>query len=261
MALSSLRPLGSRNFALVWSSALVSNVGTWIQTVALGTLVTTTTHTALWTALVLAAGLPANGPPRADRRGARRPVRPTALADRHHRGGGLLRRVLAVLVGLHDDPTWCWSCSSFLGGASGAIGFPGLPVDAARPRRARRSPRRRGAVLCTVEHGQGPRPGARRPDPRRLVASRRLLDQRGQLHRRHRGAVLRPSRAPGAPGHGGEHHGAPARRSSRGHGGAGMPLGNPADLHRGAHRVALHRAHPGAGDQRVSTSTWAVPPC
>ena len=43
MALASLRPLRSRNFALIWSAALVSNLGSWMQTVALGVLVFTRT--------------------------------------------------------------------------------------------------------------------------------------------------------------------------------------------------------------------------
>jgi MFS family permease len=124
MALSSLAPLRSRNFALVWSSALVSNVGTWVETVALGTLISTTTHSALWTALVMAAGfLPM---------GAFAPVG-GVLADRFDRRRYLMAMtlletfwaaVLAVVVGLHVDPDWLLVLLSFLGGASGALGFP-----------------------------------------------------------------------------------------------------------------------------------------
>jgi MFS family permease len=55
VALASLRPLQSRNFALVWSAALVSNIGSWMQTVALGTVITLRTHDPLWTGLVAAA--------------------------------------------------------------------------------------------------------------------------------------------------------------------------------------------------------------
>lgn len=56
---SSFRPLRHRGFALLWSSSLVSNVGTWMQTVAVGTLVTERTGRAGWTALVaVAAFLP-----------------------------------------------------------------------------------------------------------------------------------------------------------------------------------------------------------
>ena len=33
-----LAPLRHRNFALVWSAGLISNVGTWMETVAVGSL-------------------------------------------------------------------------------------------------------------------------------------------------------------------------------------------------------------------------------
>jgi MFS family permease len=48
--------LRHRNYALVWSAALVSNVGTWMETVAVGDLVASRTGEAGWTALVAAAG-------------------------------------------------------------------------------------------------------------------------------------------------------------------------------------------------------------
>ena len=51
-----LAPLGHRNFALVWSAGLISNVGTWMETVAVGDLVADRTGQAGWTALVAAAG-------------------------------------------------------------------------------------------------------------------------------------------------------------------------------------------------------------
>ncbi|HET7489574.1 MAG TPA: MFS transporter [Acidimicrobiales bacterium] len=55
----SFRPLRQRDFALLWSSSLVSTVGTWMQTVAVGALVTERTGKATWTALVaVAAFLP-----------------------------------------------------------------------------------------------------------------------------------------------------------------------------------------------------------
>jgi MFS family permease len=53
--MASLRPLRRRNFALVWSAALVSNIGSWVQTVAVGVLVTQLTGQARWTGLVAAA--------------------------------------------------------------------------------------------------------------------------------------------------------------------------------------------------------------
>jgi MFS family permease len=51
----SLAPLRHRSFALLWAGAFTSNVGTWMETVGVGILVTTTTHQAGWTGLVAAA--------------------------------------------------------------------------------------------------------------------------------------------------------------------------------------------------------------
>ena len=53
---AAFRPLRHRNFALVWSAALISTVGTWMETVAVGDLVANRTGQAGWTALVAAAG-------------------------------------------------------------------------------------------------------------------------------------------------------------------------------------------------------------
>ena len=124
MALSSLRPLRSRNFALVWSSALVSNVGTWMQTVALGTLITLESHNALWTALVMAAGfLPMGlfapvGGVLADRLDRRRWLIVTTIAE------AAVAFVLATLVANHHQSPMVLVVLSFVGGSAGALGFP-----------------------------------------------------------------------------------------------------------------------------------------
>jgi MFS family permease len=121
VALASLRPLRSRNFALLWSAALVSNVGSWMQTVALGVLVFSRTDQPAWTGLVAAAGfLPVGllaplGGALADRLDRRRWLIVTTLAE---------MSVLAVLAGTGHDPPAVLVVLSFLGGASGAIGFP-----------------------------------------------------------------------------------------------------------------------------------------
>ena len=55
MGRGALAPFRHRQFALLWSGAFVSNVGTWMQTVGVGILVTETTGRAGWTGLVAAA--------------------------------------------------------------------------------------------------------------------------------------------------------------------------------------------------------------
>lgn len=97
MPWSSLAPLRHRNFALLWSASAVSTVGTWMQSVAVGALVTERTGRAGWTALVaVAAFLPI---------GLLAPVG-GALADRLDRrkwmavgtfGGMVLAGLLALL--------------------------------------------------------------------------------------------------------------------------------------------------------------------
>ena len=53
---TSLAPFRHRRFALLWTGAFVSNIGTWMETVGVGILVTTSTGKAGWTGIVAAAG-------------------------------------------------------------------------------------------------------------------------------------------------------------------------------------------------------------
>ncbi len=77
--LSSLRPFRHRGFTLLWAAGFISNVGSWMQTVAVGALVVSQTGSATWAVLVAAgAFLPIGllspiGGALADRM-ARRPV-------------------------------------------------------------------------------------------------------------------------------------------------------------------------------------------
>ncbi len=124
MALASLRPLRSRNFALIWSAALVSNVGSWMQTVVLGAIVYVRTGQVAWTGLVAAAGfipiglLAPIGGVLADRLDRRRWLIVTTVAEM------LFAATLAVLAATGHDPPGVLVVLAFLGGASGAIGFP-----------------------------------------------------------------------------------------------------------------------------------------
>jgi MFS family permease len=54
LRLAALRPLRQRDYALIWTAALVSNIGTWMQTVAVGVLIVDLTGKAGWTGLVAA---------------------------------------------------------------------------------------------------------------------------------------------------------------------------------------------------------------
>ncbi|HVC69790.1 MAG TPA: MFS transporter [Acidimicrobiales bacterium] len=124
MALTTFRPLRSRNFALVWSAALVSNVGSWMQTVALGFVITARTHNPLWTGLVAAAAfLPMGllapvGGALADRLDRRRWLIVTTLAE------ASFAAVLAVLAAVGHAPPVALVAVAFLGGVAAAVGFP-----------------------------------------------------------------------------------------------------------------------------------------
>ena len=95
-----------------------------MQTVALGVLVFSRTGRPAWAGLVAAAGfiplglLAPVGGALADRLDRRRWLILTTLAET------TFAVILALLVGSHHDPAWALVLLSFLGGASGAIGFP-----------------------------------------------------------------------------------------------------------------------------------------
>ena len=124
MALASLRPLRSRNFALIWSAALVSNIGTWMQTVALGILVFARTGQPAWTGLVAAAGfLPIGllaplGGALADRFDRRRWLIATTLAEMS------FAAMLALLAAVGDDRPAVLVLFSFLGARPGPSDSP-----------------------------------------------------------------------------------------------------------------------------------------
>ena len=50
-----LAPFRHRAYARLWTGAFVSNIGTWMEAVALGIYVQHTTHQAAWTGAVAAA--------------------------------------------------------------------------------------------------------------------------------------------------------------------------------------------------------------
>jgi MFS family permease len=121
--LASLRPLRHRAFALLWIAGLVSYVGSWMQTVAVGALVISQTGKATWAVLVAAgAFLPI---------GLLSPVG-GALADRLPRRpmlaiGNLAAAASAVLLAAlvaagHDNPVALVALVTLQGSASALIG-------------------------------------------------------------------------------------------------------------------------------------------
>ncbi|MGI9032681.1 MAG: MFS transporter [Acidimicrobiales bacterium] len=124
LSLSSLRPLRRRDFALVWSAALVSNIGSWMQTVAVGVLVTAVTHQARWTGLVAAAAfLPMGvlspvGGAMADRVDRRRWLLATTV------GETVFATVLGVLAATGNAAPAAVALVVLGGGIMTALGFP-----------------------------------------------------------------------------------------------------------------------------------------
>jgi len=124
VALSSLQPLRRRNFALIWTAALVSNVGSWMQTVAVGALVTEVTGKSAWTGIVAAAAfipiglLAPVGGALADRVDRRRYFIGTTM------GETFFAALLAVAVVTGNGEPWLVTVLVFCGGCLTALGFP-----------------------------------------------------------------------------------------------------------------------------------------
>jgi MFS family permease len=118
------RPLRHRNFALVWTAALISNVGTWMETVAVGDLVADRTGQAGWTAFVAAAGfLPMGlmgpiGGAIADRVDRRRFVFVTTLLHT------LCAATLTLLSATGNASPGAVAAVVFVAGCVSGIGFP-----------------------------------------------------------------------------------------------------------------------------------------
>lgn len=123
MASTSFAPFRNRAFLLVWIGALISNVGTWMETTALSYYVADTSK-ASWSGIVAAAGF-----------------LPTALlspfagawADRFNRrtimivtnsGSVVIAAAVALLVASDHATPALLALFSLAGGCTNAIGFP-----------------------------------------------------------------------------------------------------------------------------------------
>jgi len=124
MPSASLAPFRSRAFAALWTGALISNTGTWMQGIALGYYVADTTGQAGWTALVAAASfLPSAilgpiGSAMADRLDRRRMLVVGSLLS------AAIAAILAVWVGSGAATPGGIALMSLVGGSVGAFTFP-----------------------------------------------------------------------------------------------------------------------------------------
>src|SRR5262249_25298028 len=113
-----------RMFAILWTGAFISNIGTWMESVAVGILVTDKTGEAIWTGLAAAAGfvptavLGPVGGALADRIPRRRlPSPPTTVQT-------LLARTLTLCAATGNTAPGVVTLIIFAEGCAQAIGFP-----------------------------------------------------------------------------------------------------------------------------------------
>lgn len=120
----SLAPLRHRSFALLWFGAFTSNVGTWMETVGVGILVTTTTNRAGWTGLVAAAAFVPSaflgpvGGALADRLPRRRVLLATTIVQT------ALAATLTLLAATDTAQPGVVALIVFAAGCAMALGFP-----------------------------------------------------------------------------------------------------------------------------------------
>jgi predicted MFS family arabinose efflux permease len=111
-------------FAILWTGAFVSNIGTWMETVGVGILVTEATNESIWTGLVAAAGfapLAVLGPvggALADRLPRKRLLLTTTAIQT------ALATTLAVLVATGEPGPGVVTLIVFAAGCVQSIGFP-----------------------------------------------------------------------------------------------------------------------------------------
>ena len=117
-------PFRYRGFTILWTGALVSNIGTWMETVALSYYVAETTGKATWAAVVGAAGFVPSA--------VLGPIG-SAMSDRLHRGrilvttnalSALLTAALAIIVSTGRATPAIIAVLALCTGSVGAFGFP-----------------------------------------------------------------------------------------------------------------------------------------
>jgi MFS family permease len=123
IVLASVRPLRHRGFALLWTAGLVSTIGSWMQTVAVGALLISQTGQATWAVLVAAAGFLPIGllSPIGGALADRLPRRPVLIA------GNLADTAVALMIAFlvatgHESPGLLVGLVAVQGAASAVIG-------------------------------------------------------------------------------------------------------------------------------------------
>ena len=120
----SLAPLRHRRYAALWTGAFASNVGTWMETVGVGILVTAQTGQAGWAGIVAAAAFIPNallgplGGALADRLPRRRLLLATTTVQT------LLAGTLAALAAAGAARPWAVTVIVFASGCANALGLP-----------------------------------------------------------------------------------------------------------------------------------------
>jgi MFS family permease len=129
MAGSSLAPLRHRPFRRLWIGSFVSNVGTWMETIALGRYVAETTQQAVWSGIIAAAGfLPTAvigllGGALADRMSKKRLLMGATAVQ------ALIAAVVTLLVRGGDATPANLTILTLLAGCAAAIGFPAFQAS------------------------------------------------------------------------------------------------------------------------------------
>ena len=119
-----LAPLRHRRYAALWTGAFASNIGTWMEAVAVGILVTTTTGRAGWAGLVAAAAFAPNafigpfGGALADRIPRRTLLLGTTAVQ------ATLAAGLTALAAFDATEPWAVTLIVLASGCAGALGFP-----------------------------------------------------------------------------------------------------------------------------------------
>jgi MFS family permease len=117
-------PFRHRRYAALWVGAFASNIGTWMETVAVGVLVTAQTGQAEWTGIVAAAGFLPNalvgpvGGALADRIPRRRLLLATTTVQT------VLAGTLATLAAEGAARPWSVTLIVFGSGCASALGLP-----------------------------------------------------------------------------------------------------------------------------------------